>query len=299
MPELPEVETIRRNLLEKVKGLKVQRIELLSPKFIEFPGPEEFAARLGGKTLSDITRRGKYLVLRFCDGAGAAPGGEAGVEECVVVHLKMAGRLIACRGGEPIVKHTHVIFHLSDGWELRYIDLRHFGRLAILATAAPSARGTLDEDPGTLEKGLGALGIEPLSPEFTPEWLGQFLSRRGGRIKAVLLDQHAIAGLGNIYVDEALFEAGIHPERKASGLTPGEVTALHKAIRVILKQAIDFRGTTILTYVDGEGRRGEFAAKLKVYRKHGQPCPRCGTVIERAVVAGRGTHFCPRCQRRR
>ncbi len=296
MPELPEVETIRRNLLDKVKGLEVRRVEILSPKFIEHPGPEEFAVRLTGKVLGDIERHGKYLVLRFGAGAG---GGEpaSATEELVVVHLKMAGRLIACRRSEPVVKHTHVIFHLDGGWDLRYIDLRHFGRLAILAggespvvTPAPSRR---------LEKGLKALGIEPLSPEFTAEWLAGYLARRGGRIKAVLLDQHVVAGLGNIYVDEALFEAGIHPERRASSLSAAEAAALHQAIKVILRHAIDFRGTTILTYVDGEGRRGEFAAKLKVYRKHGQPCPRCGTTIERAIVAGRGTHFCPRCQARR
>jgi formamidopyrimidine-DNA glycosylase len=310
VPELPEVETIRRIVSAKARGRRVISVTVHDPKFIQDLSAADFSARLTGKTLTDVARRGKYLVLTFAADAAAGPD----AERCrLVAHLMMAGRLIVCPPGEPIVKHTHVVFGLDNGLELRYIDLRHFGRLALMdggeagtgradATgAARAGRAGAGAAPRpaepTLIRGLRALGVEPLSDDFTVVALSSLLARRKGRIKAVLLDQRLVAGIGNIYADEVLFMAGIHPRRTGDSLAPAEVKRLHGAIRAVLAQAIEHRGTTILTYVDGEGRRGEFAGLLQVYQKHGAACPRCGTAIVRAEVAGRGTHFCPRCQR--
>ncbi|HEY3315180.1 MAG TPA: bifunctional DNA-formamidopyrimidine glycosylase/DNA-(apurinic or apyrimidinic site) lyase [Bacillota bacterium] len=286
MPELPEVETIRRTVADRAAGRLITRVEVRRDKFVEPLTPAEFAARVTGRRLAEVDRRGKYLILRLSEAAGE-----------IVIHLKMAGRLLVCRAGEvlepKLEKHTHVVFHLAGGLELRHIDLRHFGRVSWV----PGIRDRAGYAAHPKLKGLAGLGPEPLSPDFTYDYLRVGLARRKTRIKPLLLDQSFIAGLGNIYADECLFRAGLHPERPAAGLKPREVRALYEAIQEIIAEAVAHRGTTIATYVDGEGRRGEFAAMLKAYGRTGEKCLRCGTPIERIVLGGRSTHFCPNCQK--
>lgn len=273
MPELPEVETVRRSLEDRVVGQRIAEVRLLAPKFIRYPRAGSFLETVTGRTIESFGRRGKYLIMSLSGGYR------------MVVHLMMAGRLLYCRPGEPLVKHTHVIFVLDNGDHLRYIDLRHFGGIHLVS---PEGEGS--------PAGLTGLGPEPLSPEFTAEYLGHVLSKRATRIKALLLDQSVIAGIGNIYADECLFRAGIHPERPARSLTSEEVARLHQAIVDILTHAIENRGTTFSTYVDGDGRRGNYAELLQVYQREGEPCPRCGQPLHRIRVGGRSSHFCPCCQ---
>ena len=275
MPELPEVETIRRTLADKLIGQEIAGVELLAPKFIRYPTPDEFCARVTGARIDGLERRGKYLLFELNTG------------DRMIVHLMMAGRLLYTPADVPLAKHTHVIFTLGNGDHLRYIDLRHFGGLRLLASG---------EEEG-LPPGLRRLGPEPLGESFTPAYLRRVLAGKRGKIKSVLLDQEVIAGLGNIYADEALFLAAIHPERPADSLVPAEVRRLCQAIRQVLTESIEQGGTTFATYVDGEGKRGRFAAMLRVYRRAAEACPRCGSPIERRMVGGRSSHFCPRCQK--
>lgn len=273
MPELPEVETVRRSLEDRVVGRRIDRVEVLAPKFIRHPDVETFLQTVVGKTVTSFGRCGKYLILPLSDG------------HRMIIHLKMAGRLLYCGSGEPLVKHTHVIFILDNGDHLRYIDLRHFGGIHLVS---PEGKGS--------PTGLLSLGQEPLSSDFTVQYLSQALAKRKTRIKALLLDQAVIAGLGNIYADECLFQAGIHPERQAYSLSAEEVARLHQAIVEIIARAIENRGTTFSTYVDGDGRRGNYAEMLQVYQRDGEPCPRCGRPLHRVKVGGRSSHFCPQCQ---
>lgn len=277
MPELPEVETIRRTLEARLRGLRIQSVEPVRPRFIRFPTAGEFRARVEGSAFTAFGRRGKYLILTLSTG------------DRMVVHLRMTGRLIYARPGDPRPKHTHLVFHLSDGGELRYVDQRTFGGVTL---AGPTGTAL----PPSL-RGLEELGVEPLSPDFTVERLRRALGGRRGRIKGLLLDQRLIAGLGNIYADEALFRARVHPLRPAGSLRPPEVAALHRAIGDVLRQAIEMNGTTFYSYVDGEGNRGDMARFLDVYGREGQPCRACGRRIEVIRAGGRGARFCPGCQR--
>lgn len=290
MPEMPEVETIRRSIAARVTGRRIEAVEVRRPKFVEPHAPEEFTDLVVGRRIAEVDRRGKYLILRLAE-ARSRPAGE------VVIHLKMAGRLLVCRSGEvlepTLQKHTHVVFRLEGGEELRHIDLRHFGRVSYV----PGARDHLGYAAHPKLRGLAELGPEPLSPDFTVEYLKAGLARRKTRIKPLLLDQSFVAGLGNIYADESLHRARIHPERRANDLKPREVQALHEAIQTVIAEAIAHRGTTIATYVDGEGKRGDFAAMLLVYGRGGEECFSCGTPIKRVILGGRSTHFCPRCQK--
>lgn len=273
MPELPEVETVRRELCDLV-GLRIERTTVLTPKLIRCPDADRFAAEATGKTIGAVDRRGKYLLIRL------EP------ERDLVVHLRMAGRLYINRPDDPIEKHTHVIFDLSDGRQLRYIDLRHFGLICLVA------RGDYDE-LGLLTR----LGPEPLSDAFTAAYFRAGLARRRGPIKSALLDQEFIAGIGNIYADESLFRAGIRPDRPAASLARTEADRLRRAIRAVIIDALAFGGTTFSTYRRADGRKGEFAAQLKVYGHAGDPCPRCGERIVRRRIGGRSAHYCPACQR--
>ncbi len=291
MPEMPEVETIRRTVAARAAGRRVEAVEVRRPKFVEPLTPEEFTERVAGRRITEVDRRGKYLILRLTEDTRNAPAGE------VVIHLKMAGRLLVCRAGEvlepKLEKHTHVVFRLEGGEELRHIDLRHFGRVSWV----PGARDRAGYAAHPKLKGLAELGPEPLSPDFTYDYLRSGLARRKTKVKPLLLDQSFVAGLGNIYADEGLYRARIHPGRRAADLKPAEVRALFEAIQEIIREAIAHRGTTIATYVDGEGKRGEFAAMLLAYGRTGEKCDRCGTPIERIVLGGRSTHFCPKCQK--
>lgn len=272
MPELPEVETVRRTLYDKLVGQTIDSIEIRTPRQIYHPDPDTFRAELEGARFSDIERRGKWLLFKL----GPLT---------LVAHLRMSGHLYVSAPDRPMDKHTHVIFHLGNGTQLRYEDQRKFGGFHLLG---PGGVG--------MPPGLAAIGPEPLSDEFTVLVLATALANRQTPVKAALLNQSLVAGLGNIYVDEALFCAKVHPERKAASLSPDEVQALHGCIRQVLERAVAKRGTTFSLYFDGEGAEGDMYDELKVFDRAGEPCPRCGTPIVKLAVAGRGTHVCPTCQ---
>lgn len=272
MPELPEVETVRRTLYDKVVGREITQVEIPTPRQIHYPDPDTFRAELEGARFTDIDRRGKYLLFRL----GPLT---------LVGHLRMSGHLYVCDPERPRDKHTHVVFHLDNGTELRYDDQRKFGGFHLLG---PHGEGT--------PPGLAALGPEPLSDAFTPAVLGAALSGRRAPVKAALLNQALVAGLGNIYVDEALFCARIHPERQAASLTDEEAARLHACIRSVLATAVEKRGTTFSLYFDGEGQEGDMYDELQVFDRTGDPCHVCGTPIVKLAVAQRGTHVCPVCQ---
>lgn len=272
MPELPEVENVRRSLQELIVGKTIERVHVSLPRIIRTPDDVvRFQVELEGGKVTSIGRRGKYLIFHI-------------PPYMLVSHLRMEGQYRLCEGQDEVVPHTHVVFHFTDGTELRYRDVRQFGTMDLVRS---------QED---WPKGLASLGPEPFSEDLTPASLYRTIHRRRAPIKAVLLDQTCIAGLGNIYVDEALFAAHIHPARSADQLKKRQVSVLLDEIRSVLQRAIEAGGTSIRTYVNGYGRHGGFQMELAVYGREGQPCRRCGTLIEKTRVAGRGTHFCPRCQ---
>ncbi len=273
MPELPEVETLRGDAERCLPGRRIVRVALLAPEVVRAPGPEAFCARLEGAAFVGARRRGKTLLLDLDTG------------ETLAVQLAVYGQLLLCEADEPLAPETLLVLALDDGRELRLLDRSRYARVA-LAPPADLAR----------QLGLDMLGPEPLEPAFTPEVLAERLAGRRARLKALLLDQHVVAGLGNIYADEALWRARLHPARSASSLAPDEVQRLHDAIQAVLREAIAHRGTTFHTYRDLCGAKGAHQAALAVFHRHGEPCPRCGTPIQRITLAGRDTHLCPQCQ---
>jgi formamidopyrimidine-DNA glycosylase len=274
MPELPEVETIRRDLLPHVLGRAITGFRL-SPgaeRVIRDADPAVFARRLTGRRIDDLARRGKYLLFRL-DGARSP--------FYLAVHLRMTGSLLYRRRGDPQDAHVRAVITLDDGSELRYADLRKLGQIWLV------------ESP---EEAVGALGPEPLDAAFTTASLREVLSHRRGPVKAALLDQTAVAGIGNIYGDEGLFAARVHPLRPADSLSEAEAKRLHRAIRRVLNDALGNRGSSFRDYVDASGGQGTHQLRVKVFRRTGQPCYVCGTEIARIKVGGRSTHFCPHCQ---
>jgi formamidopyrimidine-DNA glycosylase len=271
MPELPEVETVARGLRAALVGRTITDVKVLWTRSVVPPDPSAFARRLTGQTVTGVGRRGKWVVM-------ALSGGDT-----LLVHLRMSGRLLI--ESEPCLddRHLRVLIQLDDGRRLSFVDQRKFGRMIVT------------DDPDQV---LGDLGPEPLSDAFTPERFGEMLAQRRGRIKPLLLNQRFLAGLGNIYTDEALWQARIHPLRPANTLTPAEVQRLHQAIQTVLAAAIASGGTTLddASYRQADGQAGEFASKLAVYGRAEEACPRCGGEIARITVCQRGTHFCPRCQ---
>lgn len=274
MPELPEVETVRRTLEERIVGLTITGVVLILPKVIKSPSPGEFSERVAGRKIKKLGRRGKYLLIHLDHNL------------TLVIHLRMTGRLVYSESLTPPAKYTHAIFRLNNGFSLFFDDMRQFGRLALVDT------GRLDEWPG-----LRILGVEPLSDSFTREYLKKELKRRHKKIKSLLLDQTFIAGLGNIYADEALHRARINPEKSAANLTPRQVARLYLAIREVLEEGIANRGTSFRDYVDGMGQPGSNQEALKVYGREGKPCLNCGTPVCRIKVSGRSSYYCPRCQK--
>ncbi|WP_270169752.1 DNA-formamidopyrimidine glycosylase [Paenibacillus sp. SYP-B4298] len=273
MPELPEVETVRRTLIELVAGKRIERVTVHLPRIIQRPSDcAAFELMLAGRTIKSVERRGKFLKIML-DGL------------VLVSHLRMEGRYGVYSQTEPLEKHTHVVFHFDDGTELRYKDVRQFGTMHLF-------------DPGEEQAlpPLSKLGIEPLSKEFTLQELKGRLARRSTAIKPLLLNQAYVVGLGNIYVDEALFLAGIHPLRSAESLQESEWERLHKAIVDTLESAVQAGGSSIKSYVNGQGEMGMFQHALAVYGRQGEGCKHCGHSIEKSVVGGRGTHTCSRCQ---
>jgi formamidopyrimidine-DNA glycosylase len=271
MPELPEVETVVRGLQNSLVGRTIGTVEVLWTRTIAGCAPQAFAGRLLDRRFLHVRRRGKWIHLEL-DG-----------DEHLLIHLRMSGRLRVEPADAPVDRHARVIFSLDEGLRLRFSDQRKFGRIILTG------------DP---EEILGDLGPEPLGEDFTVARLAQMLARRRGRLKPLLLNQRFIAGLGNIYTDEALWRARIHPLRRADMLSEREVARLHEAIRVVLSEAVVAEGTTLddFGYVGVNGQPGEFATRLAVYGRAGEPCPRCDAPIDRIKVSQRGTSLCPRCQ---
>ena len=274
MPELPEVETVVRGLRALLPGRSVVEVRFGKTDFVEDPGA--IAERLPGMRISDVKRLGKFISIGLEGGSATGPG-----RSRLVIHLGMTGQLTLPRASESVAPHTHGFFVLDDGRELRYTDIRRFGRMLLVAEEK-------------LTEFEGELGQEPLEIS-ADEFCRQFGARRA-RLKALLLDQKLLRGIGNIYADESLFRARLHPARIAEKLTRKELLALHRSVREVLEDAIRLRGSSISDYVDSEGNRGEFQLRHRVYQREGKPCFRCRTKIRRIIVAGRSSHFCPRCQ---
>ncbi len=271
VPELPEVETIARGLAHAVAGKTVAGVTVTMPKIAIAPAGESFEQALVGEAIAAVGRRGKYVVFELGSGRRLA------------VHLRMTGRLIvqASAYSEPY-PYTHVRLAFSDGSGLNFADMRQFGRMRLLAAGDP-----WDADGG----------VEPLSEGFTSEAFVSMLDGRRTPIKAFLLDQSRIAGIGNIYACEALWEAGIRPSRPSHKISRPARRRLHGAVRNVLQRAIEARGTSVDDYVDAEGLKGGFQNQLAVYGRLGEPCPRCGKPIVRTVIGQRGTWWCRGCQK--
>ena len=273
MPELPEVETIRRDLASSIEGETIRRCEVYLPRLITCPDCDSYVALLEGARILEVGRRGKYLVFKL----------DKPWEW--IVHLGMTGALLLSEEGSPAPKHTHIVLHLTRPRLLRYVDPRTFGESAVVPAGDYTAL-----------RGLARMGPEPLDRAFTVKALERAMATRA-KVKSALLDQSRVAGIGNIYADEALFRARIDPARPAETLDPEELGRLLKAIKTVLREAIDKRGSSVVDYVDASGRQGSFQRSHRVYRREGQPCTVCGTPIQRQVIAGRSSHWCPACQK--
>ncbi len=271
MPELPEVETIARGLANAVDGKTIDSVTVLLPRVVS-PEPKRFVADLTGDRIAAVGRRGKFVVFSLASGRQ------------LVVHLRMTGRLIVQRAGATIPEpYTNVLLQFTDGTRLCFADVRTFGRMRLVGP----------EEPWAAE-----VGLEPLSGEFSLERFSGLLAGRTTPVKVFLLDQRRVAGIGNIYACEALWEARIRPTRPAGTLSMQARRRLHHSIRDVLRRAIEMRGTSVDDYVDAEGLRGGFQNVLSVYGRHGKECPRCARPIVRTVVAQRGTWWCRDCQKR-
>jgi formamidopyrimidine-DNA glycosylase len=274
VPELPEVETIRRRLAPVLEGATIESAEIVDPRLTRPVDPQRVAEALVGERVVALERRGKYLLWRLESG------------RTLVVHLRMTGSLRHDSTGElPEDAHRRATLGFDTGARIGYRDVRRFGTWELL-------------EPEHLRPYLSArLGPEPLATSFTAARLGALLAGRRAPVKAFLLDQRRVAGVGNIYADEALWRARIHPLRPAGTLDRGEIASLHRALRAVLRKGIELQGSTLRDYVTPEGDDGAMQQEFHVYGRLGQPCDRCGRPIERIVVAGRGTWFCPHCQR--
>jgi formamidopyrimidine-DNA glycosylase len=273
MPELPEVETVVRGLQTVLPGRRIAEVRLGKTDFIE--DPAALAEKLPGSRISAVRRHGKFVVLDLESQNGSKQ------QQALLIHLGMTGQILTCAPDAPVAPHTHVFFALDDGREMRYTDIRRFGKMRL-------------EVNGTQAATLGKLGLDPLEAGEA-EFTAQFSGRRA-RLKALLLDQHVLRGMGNIYTDESLWRARIHPRRLGANLSKDELRGLFRAIRQVLTEAIRLRGSSISDYVDAEGKRGEFQLRHRVYQREGEKCFRCKTLIRREIVAGRSSYFCPRCQ---
>ncbi|MDQ0086979.1 formamidopyrimidine-DNA glycosylase [Paenibacillus anaericanus] len=274
MPELPEVETVRRTLTELIVGKTIESATVSLPRIIQRPDDiKRFEMELIGHRILEIGRRGKFLRI-VMDGL------------VLVSHLRMEGRYGLYDKSDPVEKHTHVIFHFSDGTELRYKDVRQFGTMHLFP-----AGEEFKSNP------LAKLGLEPLDSSFTADAFREAISKRSTKIKPALLNQEYVVGLGNIYVDEALFRAGIHPEVPANELSTDQLDLLYVAILTTLREAVEAGGSSIKSFVNGQGEMGMFQHSFQIYGRKDEPCVKCGHAVEKTVVGGRGTHFCPNCQR--
>lgn len=274
MPELPEVETIKNTLKQFVMHKEIQEIKVFWPNIIKEPDDvEHFKMLLTGQKIQDVTRKGKFLLFHLED-------------YVLISHLRMEGKYSVNKSTEPIKKHTHVTFVFTDGDELRYNDVRKFGTMHVYS------KGT-----ELLEKPLNKLGPDPFDKAFTFDYFYQKLKRTQRVIKSALLDQTIVAGLGNIYVDETLFKANVHPLKRSDKLTKKEVEAIQEQAIATLKEAVKQGGTTIRSYVNGQGEMGMFQQALFVYGQEGRACKKCGNPIIKMKLGGRGTHVCSTCQK--
>jgi formamidopyrimidine-DNA glycosylase len=287
MPELPEVETVARGLRQSILGRRILSVTLGKTDFIDDPVALE--QHLPGRQIAAVERYGKFMLLRLISPAGAGGSGSGSIgatngddaSASLLVHLGMTGHIAPHPASQPCAKHTHACFLLDDGRELRYTDARRFGRMAYLAGAA-------------LQEELHGFGADPLEVS-AEEFVARIRTRRA-RIKALLLDQGVLRGVGNIYADESLWRAKIHPARLGVRLARKQAEALHHQLRAILEKAIAMRGSSISDFLDAEGEPGEYQRRHRAYGREGKRCYRCGTPIRRAIVAGRSSYFCPRCQ---
>jgi formamidopyrimidine-DNA glycosylase len=274
VPELPEVETIVADLRPHLVGRTISRAELVFPTIVRHPEPEQFVDAIVGMRIESVGRRGKYILLHLSD------------DLLLVVHLGMTGQLRLVDEATPLEKHTHAILFLDDGRQLRYRDPRRFGRLLL---------GT---ESALLEaRAMPRLGPEPIDPDFAADELYRRLRKRSAPLKAVLLDQTAIAGVGNIYADESLHRARLRPDRIAGSVSKKSAARLHESLRESLRTAIANRGSSVDTYRDAWGELGGQQEKLLVYGRAGEPCFTCGRPLRAVRIAGRTTVFCTRCQR--
>ena len=272
MPELPEVETVRRSLLSRLVGRRIETVTVREPR-LRRPIQSDFAVRLTGRRIEDIERRAKYLLFRLSGG------------ECLLAHLGMSGALLVRPAYTAPEVHDHVRIGLNDGDELVLNDPRRFGLLKVGAAASVEAWPE-----------LRVLGPDPLDATLSAERVAELLRGRKRPIKNLLIDQAALGGVGNIYASEALFRAGIRPTRRACRIRKTEIAPLLHALRAVLREAVKLGGSSISDYRDGDGRPGYFQLRLRVYDRDGQPCIVCQTPIRRIVQTGRSSFYCPRCQ---
>lgn len=273
MPEMPEVEQVRKTLTPHIKGKIITNVEIFLDRLIQHPTPEAFIKGLIGKTIEDVGRKGKYLVLKTAD------------NQKLIVHLRMTGALIAQDSDMPAPKYAKIKFTLSDNITMWFTDIRTFGTLYLVT------------DNDTYIEGYETLGPEPLSDGFNVEYLTPLAAKSRKPIKTFILDQKIIAGLGNIYADECLALAKILPMRLANTLNDAEITELCKDINIVIAQGIKNRGTTFRDYKDGEGNKGDNQNHLLVYSRAGKPCKGCGTTLVQTKIGGRGSVYCPICQK--
>ncbi|TVP92335.1 DNA-formamidopyrimidine glycosylase [Alkalibacterium sp.] len=272
MPELPEVENVKNGLTKLIIGKKIMAVDILWNNIIKDPSVEVFRRELEGETFREIKRRGKFLLFVLDN-------------YTLISHLRMEGKFRLESSGQNRTKHTHVIFKLDNNEELRYLDVRKFGRMSLVA------HSDLQMHPS-----LTHLGPEPVENNLLKSHLEHKFKKTSRPIKAVLLDQSIVAGIGNIYADEILFLSGIYPGRLAVDLSEEDIVILHQSILQIMAEAVNSGGTTIRTYSNAYGLEGSYQNKLKVYGKAGEACSRCGHTIEKTKIAQRGTHYCPSCQ---
>ena len=274
MPELPEIETVKRTLEPLISGAVITDCRISRPELVHHPTAEEYLAAIVGQQIKTTGRRGKFLLIELTGG------------DTMIAHLRMTGRFLCVEPDAPYLPHTHIVWQLDNGRELRFSDTRRFGCVWL------KRRDEIDDFSG-----IHRLGIEPFDEAFCGAYLREKLGRRRITVKQGILDQTVLAGLGNIYADEVLFAAGIAPARHTDTLDDAEWNAVAEAVCPILSASIARRGTTFSDYLDGEGNKGGNLPYLQAYKRAGQPCKRCGAIMERTKVGGRSTFYCPVCQK--
>ena len=274
MPELPEVEQVRLSLLPHIKGKTICKAEVRLPRMIRHPSVPEFIAGVEGRTITDVRRKGKYLALLLDDG------------RYILAHLRMTGALLVMPCGTREPAFAKLRLSLTDGQDLWFTDIRTFGTMCLCGG-----------NDTWQDAGYAGLGAEPLSPEFTEDYLKEKLKKSHQMVKCFILDQHKIAGIGNIYADEALALAGIRPTRYTDRLTRKQIHALYEGVNRAIAQGLRNRGTTFRNYQDADGQMGNNKDFLLVYGRKGLPCKKCGGELKQIKVGGRGSVYCPRCQK--